>query len=158
MVLTKKKPVIPEGYLETGIFAPPKEEAPTYIPEIETGIFAPPVAEPPPEPIDLPSTLKRLYPEMFKPEASYGFTREEFPAMVAQTVQTWAMEEPESFLEDLRVRGRNEDSEGLLRLMSEGATRPDGTPYTLEETEEFIEDVFAPPEPLKIPKEGIEFV
>jgi len=104
------------------------------------------------------SILERIYPEMFRPEASYGFTKEEIPEMVAQTIETFATEDPEGFLEDLRGRGRTADAEELLRVLSAGAVDPTGREYTPEEIEGFIEEVFAPPEPFKIPEEGYQFV
>ncbi|GAI45279.1 unnamed protein product, partial [marine sediment metagenome] len=83
---------------------------------------------------------------MFEPEASYGYSPEEIPAMVAQTVQAWAVEDPEGFLDDLISRGRTEDTEALLRLLAP------------EATEEDIEELFAPPVPFEIPPQGYQFV
>ena len=98
----------------------------------------------PAEPMDLPSTLRRLYPEMFEPEATYGISEEELPEAVFQTVQSIAMEDPIAFVGEIRVMGRTADTELLLR--------------TFGATDEDIDIIFAPPEPLEIPLEGYQFV
>lgn len=101
---------------------------------------------------ELPSVLERLYPEMFTPEASYGFSPEEMPDMVLQTVVSWAEDETEGFLEDLFVRGELKDRQALLRTAF-GVREEELGAYLAPE--EFFRPVV---EPLEIPPEGHKFL
>jgi len=82
-----------------------------------------PEEEEPEKPFELPvpvsESLKTLYPEMFRPEASYGYSELEIPQMVAETLHTFALEHPEDFFEDIKAMGRNEDTENVLRFLLE---------------------------------------
>ena len=132
----KKKPPIAEltPYAKE-ILARKEEIKPVIEPELPIEPPIKPLVEPPVEPVDLLSALERLYPEAVELEQ---------PEMIAQTIETFATEEPEAFLEDLVSKGRTPDTEALLTAL--GATPED------------IEAMFAPLEPFEIPPEGYEFV
>jgi len=113
--------------------APPEALAPEIIP--------PP---PPAPPIELPTTivrpeidnaLRRVYPELFEPTKTVGFTAEEVPMMVLEQIFTRAESEPETLLEEIYQKGRSPDTEALLRIFN-----PD---MTSQEMFTF----FAPPDP-----------
>ncbi len=66
---------------------------------------------------DLPDVLKRIYPSMFEVGHSYGIKEEEMPLSVAETIRQWYSADPEGFLTDLQTKGRNSDTETLLRIL-----------------------------------------
>jgi len=109
--------------------------------------IAPPVTIPtvptPPE-MDLPTTLEYLYPEMFEPDVSFGISVEDLPDVILENLRTWAVEEPETFIEDLWGREKPEQARLILRQL--GAS------------EEDIDAILAPPVPFEIPPEGYQFV
>jgi len=147
----EKLPTCPLGYVlaysaERGYYCKPEAE----IPPIEAAVMyeppvvpePPPVAIEPPVEIDLPTTLEYLYPEMFEPEAIVGISAEELPDVILENLRTWAIEEPETFMEDLWDREKPEEARIILRQL--GATEEDI-------------DAILMPAPFEIPPEGYEF-
>ncbi|MEE9529272.1 MAG: hypothetical protein V3V88_04405, partial [Dehalococcoidia bacterium] len=53
-----------------------------------------------------------------------------------------ANENPEQFVEKITSEGRTPDSENLLWIFVEGSVHPDGTPYSPEEIEGVIDEIF----------------
>ena len=123
----RRKPVTP--------IEPPKEELPEFEPEpiARMRIGRPPI--PPPARLELPELLQRAYPELdFDPETSAG------RALLYSTMQ-WMEEQPETFLKEMRAKGRTPEAESLLATLGLEA--------------EDIEELYAPWE---MPEEGIQFV
>lgn len=82
-------------------------------------------AEIPVSPLVTPTVsdlLKRLFPEKFRPEASYGYTIEELPEMVWGQLTDLAQTDPVAFFNTIRNLGRTPDSESLLRIFVAGIT------------------------------------
>jgi hypothetical protein len=68
--------------------------------------------------------LKRIYPDKFMAlESESWLSKEEIPNLVADSIQKQVLEKPDDFIADIRKRGRNEDTQSLLR--SFGATDED---------------------------------
>ena len=85
--------------------------------------------------LELPDLLQRAYPELdFDPETSAG------RALLYSTMQ-WMEEQPETFLKEMRAKGRTPEAESLLATLGLEA--------------EDIEELYAPWE---MPEEGIQFV
>ncbi len=98
------------------------KDIPTEIPavtEIPSAIEPAPLEEITPiaEAIDLPTLLRDVFPEKFDPRASFGFTQEELVGVVQQQINDLIETDPEGFLRDLVQRGRNENTENLLRMI-----------------------------------------
>ncbi len=84
-------------------------------------------------PPDVPSLLQRVYPEKFKKS----------PETAVQDIIGLAQQDTEAFLTDLRQRGRNPDTEDLVRTLAQGSVHTDtGEPFTLQEIDELVADVF----------------
>lgn len=125
-----------------GVITPPPEaEVPFQPPGIAPAVTLPPPVVPPE--IDLPTTLEYLYPEMFEPDVSFGISVEDLPDVILENLRTWAVEDPETFMEDLWGREKPEEARIVLRQL--GAT------------EEDIDAILAPPVPFEIPPEGYQF-
>jgi len=62
-------------------------------------------------------TLAVVYPEMFDPTGSYGFTLDEIPVMVFNRLRDWATEDYGGFVENLFERVGVEEGENVLRLL-----------------------------------------
>jgi len=102
-LLSPTAPVAGEPY--GGIPQPTITEG---VPEV-TAVVAPEVT----------GILQKIYPEMYDPAMSYGYSAEELPAVVAQNIQTWANQDREAFLEDLRSRGDTPETRELLQMCSD---------------------------------------
>lgn len=100
--------------------------------------------------------------EMFEPTAEDLIRRvyPEFTSLTVDSFNEWVTTNPDAFVLDMvKNRGRTEDAEMLLRLMTEGAVHDDGTPYTQDEIDATIDEIFDPePARLEIPEGGYEFV
>ncbi len=66
---------------------------------------------------DLTSSLQHLYPEMFDPAVTQGISQEELPQRILESIGSYATENPDSFIDEIRARGRNKDTETLLRAL-----------------------------------------
>ncbi|KKM14043.1 hypothetical protein LCGC14_1710130 [marine sediment metagenome] len=58
--------------------------------------------------------LRAVFPEKFLPEASFGFTEEEIPTVVAEQTVARVREDPQAFIADLVSRGRTPEVELLI--------------------------------------------
>ena len=68
----------------------------------------------------LVNSLLKLYPEMFRPEASFGLSEEEIPLSVIQTIESFANDTPEEFLTDLLSKGLDNDAAVVLGALGVG--------------------------------------
>jgi len=66
--------------------------------------------------------LKRLFPERFRPEASWGYTVEELPEMVWTQLVDLSQRDPQALFNTIYNLGRTPDSESLLRVFVAGIT------------------------------------
>jgi hypothetical protein len=62
-------------------------------------------------------TIKKIYPEMFDPKNSYGYSEDEIPNMVSRTVMQNAADNPEQFMQDLLSKNQPQEAETLLKLL-----------------------------------------
>ncbi len=100
------------------------------------------------EELKLIESLRRLYPIMFEPTSSFGFTEDEIPAMVIQQIETFATTEPKSFLKDLLEKGLDADATILLRSL--GASDADIEELlAIPPIEEEHPDIESPPKPVE---------
>ena len=108
-----------------------------------------PVEEPPKE-LTLPDVFFKVY-----PDRKLGNTQEE----IERNINAFVYGDTEGFVKDLQAKGRNPDTENLLRtLLSQSIYKDTGESYTPEEITGTIDRVFTPSpatEPYTIPPEGI---
>jgi len=120
----------------TRAFVEAREEAgltPEELRELAGGRFQPtptPSAE-----TELSELFQRVYPDF-----DFG---DETGRVVLSTMMQWADEDPNAFLQDILAKGRNPDTEALLRAF--------------EAPDELIDEIFTPvvPEEISIPKTGV---
>ena len=96
----------------------------------------------------LVSSLRNLYPDMFNPDNSFGFSEEEIPLMVIQQISSFAEEDPEGFVRDLLSKSNDADSAIILKALGVDDTGvADILSISLPERKESV--IEPPPVPLE---------
>ena len=124
----------------------PKEAPPAALPPIELPTTEPPLLTESFEPISSPETPEDIFTLMETAlpgmTAFVGMAREEAVPIALANLEEVTQNRPEDFVRGLRNVGRTPEGEALLRFIAEGAVHPDGRPFTPEDIEQFINEVF----------------